>query len=267
MRLRRMALAPRLDQVAILRQIIGHIDGEPVYAICGADSEGAGNGKDGANNGTGKDGSEGGSGNADGGKDDDDEDDDDEDERPPKDPKDYRAWAANRKLQKEAARRRVENKKLREEKEAQAKELEDIKAKDMSELEKAQTASSKAEITIKELNVKNEEMQVELAFLKFPRDKYDWHDAGAALALLDRADLTLNEDGTVDGMTAAIKQLAKTYKFLLKTPGSNDGDESKDKDGKEGNGSTGGSFGNSGGRGGDERKAFQDKAVSRFRLN
>lgn len=262
MRLRRIALAPRLDQVAILRQIIGQVDGEPVYAICGADGEGSGNGDGGANNGDNKN-SKGGSGNDD---DEDEDEDDDDDERPPKDPKEYKAWAEARKLRKEAARRRVAARKAAEERDAALAELEQIKQKDMTDLQKATAEAEKLRATTEQQTKRIEDMQVELAFLKMPRDKFDWHDPGAALTLLTaehRGDLTLNDDGTVDGLDQAVKALAKKHKFLLRTPGT--GGEGEGKGDK--NGSTGGSFGAGGDRNGDANAAYREKAASRFRLS
>lgn len=253
MRLRRIALAPRQDQVAILRQIIGYVGGEPVYPICGADGEGAAGGdggnKDGAN---GKD----GSGSGDTGNDEDDDDEgEDGDDTPPKDPKEYRAWAKNRELAKENARRRVAARKAKEERDAALAELEQIKQKDMSELQKAQTAAAKAEKANEELQSRVEGMQVELAFLKIPRDKHDWHDPGAALTLLmaeHRDSLSLEDDGTVTGLDEAVKALAKKHKYLLKQPG-----------GTNVNGSTGGSVGaGDGGKGGNKK----EEALSRFRF-
>lgn len=250
MRLRRMALAPWQDQVAILRQIIGHVDGEPVYAICGAEGEGSGDG-DGGNKD--RDSSKGDSGSSGTGDDEDDDDDSEDGDHPPKGTKDVKAWYENKKLRDEAARRRV---KAREEKERADKlqaELDAVKQKDMSELQKAQSAALKAEKNSEQLQAKVESMQVELAFLKMPRDKHDWHDPGAALTILmaeHKDSLTLEDDGSVSGLEDAVKALAKKHKFLIKPPAGN------------GNGSTGGSF--SGGDGKNDKGA--EKAVSRFRL-
>jgi hypothetical protein len=261
MRLRRMALAPRLDQVAILRQIIGHVDGEPVYAICGADGEGSGNGDGGgANNGDDKN-SKGGSG-----KDDDEDDDEEDDEAPPKGTKDYKTWYEHKRLRDEAARRRVKAREANERADALQAKLDELEQKDMSDLQKAQADAEKFKATTEQQAKRIEDMQVELAFLKMPREKYDWHDPGAALTLLaaeHRGELTLNEDGTVDGLDQAVKALAKKHKFLLRVPGTNgNGEENGDK-----GGSTGGSFGSGGDRGGDANKAYREKAASRFRLH
>jgi hypothetical protein len=253
MRLRRIALAPRLDQVAILRQIIGHVGGEPVYAICGADGEGSGSGDGGNKDG---DAGKGGSGSGGTGDDDDDDDDgsDDGDDTPPKDPKEYKAWAKTRELAKENAKRRVAARKAREERDAALAELEQFKQKDMSELQKAQSAAAKAEKAVEDLTAKSEKMQVELAFLKMPRDKYDWEDTGVALTLLMTefgGELHLEDDGSVAGLDQAVKDMAKKHKFLLKQPA-----------GAGKNGSTGGNFSGDEGKGGNK----QEEALKRFRI-
>ena len=252
MRLRRIALAPRQDQVAILRQIIGHVDGEPVFVICGAEGEGSGDGDGGNKDG---DADTGGSGSSGTGDDDDEDDDGDEGDTPPKGTKDVKAWYENKKLRDEAARRRV---KAREEKERADKlqaELDAVKQKDMSELQKAQAAAAKAEKANEELQSRVEGMQVELAFLKMPRDKHDWHDPGAALTLLmaeHRDTLTLEDDGTVTGLDEAVKALAKKHKYLLKVATAGNG-----------NGKTGGDVGTGDqGKGGNQGEA----AVKRFRF-
>jgi hypothetical protein len=96
-----------------------------------------------------------------------------------------------------------------------------------------------------------------------PRDKHDWHDPGAALTLLlaeHKDALTLNDDGSVDGLDQAVKALAKKHKFLLRLPGNGDGN------GDKGEGSTGGNFGGNGNGRGDDRKKFQQENASRFRF-
>jgi hypothetical protein len=255
MRQSRNALRPWLDQALILRNNpVGFVDGEPVYPIRGAEGENTGEGEGGT--GSGGDGGGSGTGNADN------DDDDDDDEKPPKDPKQYQEWAKNRQLRKENANRRAKNKELAEELAAKNKELEELKAKDMSDLEKANSALAKLTKTTEEQAAALEEARIKIAFLEIPGDKYTWQDPGAALTLLmtdHRGELSLNDDGTVDGMDKAVKALAKRYQWMLKTPGSGAGEEG------EGKGSTGGSYGSNGDRGsGDARKAFQEQAAKRF---
>lgn len=249
MRQRRIARMPWLGQAMLLRKTpIGYINGEPVFPICGADGEGDDGGDD-----------KGASGSGSGSDDEDDDDDDadgtDKDSRPPKDPKQYQAWLKNKQLSDENAKRRVAAKKAREQRDAALAELEQIKQKDMSELQKAQTSAEKATKERDELQSRVEGMQVELAFLKMPRDKHDWHDPGAALTLLmaeHREALTLEDDGTVTGLDDAVKALAKKHKYLLKVPVTNNG-----------NGGTGGNVGGGdGGKGGNQK----EEALKRFRI-
>lgn len=246
MRLRRIvnvlrsnrAFAPRTSPIAV-------INGKPVYPICGAEGEEGADDKGNDDEGKDKKG-------ADSDLDRDDED-SGSDDQPPSNPKEYKAWLKNQELSRENARRRAKNKELADKLAEQQKQLDELNAKDMSELQKAQAVAARAEKTIEELTAKNQKMQIELAFLKLPREKYDWEDASAALTLLmagHQEDLKLEEDGSVSGLDQAVKDLAKQHKFLLKQPASK-------------NGSTGGDFGK-----GDDGKSGNKKeeAVSRFRF-
>lgn len=249
MRQGRIARMPWLGQAMLLRKTpIGFVHGEPVYPICGSDGEGDGTG-DG-------DGDKGASGSGSGSDSDDDDDEGEAGEKPPKDPKQYQAWLKNQQLSRENASRRAKNKELAEKLAAQQKELDDIKAKDMSDLQKAQTAATKAEQERDELKSRVEGMQVELAFLKMPRDKHDWHDPGAALTLLmaeHRDALTLEDDGSVTGLDQAVKDLAKKHKYLLKAPVTNNG-----------TGGTGSNVGGTNGNGGGGNQ--KEDALKRFRI-
>jgi hypothetical protein len=262
MRLSRIRRLPWLCPAAIPSiSPIGFIAGEPVYPVCGAEGEG-GSGGDGGDDGS--SGGDGGDGDGDKGGD------GDKDDKPPKDPEQYAAWVRVRDLSRENANKRIKNKELTEQLDMAQKELEALRAKDMSNLERANTQVAKLTKTTEEQAASLDEARIKIAFLELPRDKYNWHNPGAALTLLmaeHRSELTLNDDGTVDGMDNAVKALAKTNKFLLVTA-ANSGGSGGDGDGGDGKGSsTGGSYGNNGDRGsGDARKAFQDKAASRFRL-
>jgi hypothetical protein len=59
----------------------------------------------------------------------------------------------------------------------------------------------------------NEDLLIRLEFMA---DKtYSWKDPKAALKLLDASDIEIDDDGDIDGLEDAIKQLAEDYPFLL----------------------------------------------------
>jgi len=242
MRQRRIARMPWLGQAMLLRKTpIAFIDGEPIYPIFGSDGEGNSGGEN-------DDKDAGGSGS---GADDDADDEGDSKEEPPTNPKEYKAWLKNQELSRENASRRRKNRELLDALEARDKELEAIRQKDLTELQKAQTAATKAEKTILELTARLRDQQVELAFLKLPREKYDWESPAAALTLLiaeHGSDLELSDDGSVEGLDKAVKALASKHKFLLKQPAASK------------NGSTGGNFS------GDSGGAQKEDAAKRFRF-
>lgn len=125
---------------------------------------------------------------------------------------------------------------------ARIKELED---KDKSELEKAQADAAAAKKEADELKQNRTDMLTSNAFL-IVKDSPTWHNSSAALALLDKSLITVKEDGTVEGMEAAVKKLAADHPYLVKPAG----DGKDDKDGKNGNQQASGSSNNGGGGGG-----------------
>jgi len=104
---------------------------------------------------------------------------------------------------------------------ARLKEIED---KDKSETEKAKsdaeaalTAKEKADADLVAAQKKNDELQIQIAFLA--SSKYTWHDAGVALQLVNGFGEIEVKDGEVKGLDKAIDKMAKDKPFLVKSGG------------------------------------------------
>lgn len=208
MRKTRGAVSKRLilqiEPIAVLE------NGIPIYPIMGSedDPQEEGNGDD----------DEGDSDDEDG---DEDESDKDEDKKPKRRPKSKETpEQMKRRLNREAK----EHREAREAAEARLREIED---KDKSELEiikrDFEEYKSKHESSEQRIN----DLLIENAFLKLDREKYNWHDPDDVIDKI-RKDVTITEDGEVDGLDDAVKALAKSKPYLLKKK-TEDGDEGDDK--------------------------------------
>jgi len=121
-----------------------------------------------------------------------------------------------------------------EEAEKKAKEYED-KDKDeltktterVTELEKENTALGEA---VNRLRIENE-------FLS--SNKYTWHNPKRALSLIDLSEVSITEDGKVEGLDKALDALAKSDAYLLKT-GKEEEEEPTGPSGSAHNGRKGG---------------------------
>jgi hypothetical protein len=92
-------------------------------------------------------------------------------------------------------------------------ELAQLRDKDMPEIARLQRDNQAAQEQIARQTAQIQEQAVELAFLR--DNKVKWRDGAAALKLLDRANITVGEDGTVDGVKLAAEKLAKQYPFMV----------------------------------------------------
>lgn len=108
---------------------------------------------------------------------------------------------------------------------ARLKELED---KDKSESEKAKAdaqaalaAKEKADADLIAAQKKNDELQIQIAFLA--SNKFTWHDAGVALQLVNGFGEIEVKDGEVKGLDKAIDKMAKDKPFLVKAGGDDAG--------------------------------------------
>lgn len=92
--------------------------------------------------------------------------------------------------------------------------LKQLRDKDMPEMQKLQRDLTEAQNALKELQAANSALVVENAFLQ--DNDYDWHSPAAALRLLDRSKVTVDDQGSVAGMKDALKALATANPFMLK---------------------------------------------------
>jgi hypothetical protein len=185
-------------------------DGTLIYPIMGSedDPEEQGDGDD----------DEGDSDNDDG---DEDESEKDKDEKPKRRPK------SKETPEQKVRRLNAENKARREELEAAQARLREIEDKDKSELEIVKRDFEEYKSKHESSEQRIQDLLVENAFLKLDRDKYNWHDPDDVIDKI-RKDVTITDDGEVDGLEDAVKALAKSKPYLLKKK-AEDGEEGDDK--------------------------------------
>lgn len=92
-------------------------------------------------------------------------------------------------------------------------ELKQLKEKDMPALEKANRDLTEMTARTEKAEGDLSQARLENAFLK--DNKYKWKDPDAALKLADLSKVEVLEDGTVNGLTAALEALAKSKPYLL----------------------------------------------------
>lgn len=125
-------------------------------------------------------------------------------------------------LSQENARRRNENKTLRQQLEAAnvaKKALEDKEKSDLDrvtgDLEAATAKSTALETRLRDLALEN-------AFLA--SNKHQWRDPKIALRLADLSEVKIDDEGEVEGLDKALDKLAKDHVYLLKPKDDDDAD-------------------------------------------
>ena len=95
-------------------------------------------------------------------------------------------------------------------------ELKKLKLKDLPDAEKVAAELKEAQDSASTYKSKYESMARTNAFLRTSGDlKIAWKNSTAALKLAELADLTINDDDSVDGITDAVKDLAKEHPYLV----------------------------------------------------
>lgn len=89
-----------------------------------------------------------------------------------------------------------------------------LRDKDMPQMQKLERDLTEAQAMATAAAEANSALRVENAFLV--DNTYDWHSPQAALQLLDRSKVTVDDQGTVSGMKDALKALATSHPFMLK---------------------------------------------------
>lgn len=187
-------------------------NGTPIYPIMGSDPESQDGSEDEDPDGDGDDAED----------EDDSEQDEDSDKKSkrrskPKETPDQMRRRLNREAKEHREAREAAEAKLREIEDADKTELE-IARRDLEELK------AKYEKVPETLN----NLRIENAFLKLPN--YAWHDPEDVLEFVRKSpDVTIEDDGTVDGLESFVKNLAKRKPYLLKA--------SEDEEEEQGSGS------------------------------
>lgn len=225
-------------------------DGTPIYPIMGSedDPQEGGDGDDDEEDSEDEDGDEDESGK-------------DKDEKPKRRPKSKETpEQMKRRLNREAK----EHREAREAAEAKLREIED---KDKSELEIAKRDLAELQEKFDKVPETMNNLRIENAFLRLDRDKYNWHDPSDALdRILKDPDVTLNEDGSVEGLEDAVKALAKSKPYLLKKKDADDGEEEDKGKRRPPRGPSGASLGGPKSPKGDQKAQRADELKKKYKL-
>lgn len=211
------------------------VNGSPLWPVMGSDGD--------------DDGSEGDDSDSDGDKDSDKDGDGDKDKGTEK-PKEESALA---KLQNQFEAIKKQLSESDKKKAAAEKKISELESKDLSDLEKAKKDLAEKEAEGAKLSGAFRQLAIDNAFLKASqRLKIQWHDPDVAQAAAKLGSLEIGDDGTVEGIDDAVKNLAKASPFLV-NKGTKEEDEEadgKDKKGvKKGASGSGVGSGQNGGKG------------------
>lgn len=94
------------------------------------------------------------------------------------------------------------------------KKLSEIEKAKLGDLELAKTERDEAVKMVTNLEKVVHDLRVENAFHR--ENKYTWHDPADALSALNMANVSIGEDGTVEGLKAAIDDVAKRKPHFVK---------------------------------------------------
>lgn len=226
---------------------IGHVHGRPVYPVYGADNDGDDNDSSGTDDTGGKDDDD------DGSSEEDDDPDDDKDDTNKGKRKDRAAHNSTNAMRRELGKLR----KAAAEREKADREAE-LKTK--SDVDRAVAEREDLQKKIDDLQPKYQNVLTELEIIKASgRLKLVWNDLEDVLSdkTLRKA-IETNEDGELEGVDEALKDLAKRKKhFLASKKDDSDEDSGRNNNGKP-RGSTGANVGNGGGKK-DNRTADRER--------
>jgi minor structural protein GP20 len=131
-------------------------------------------------------------------------------------------------------------------------ELKKLRDKDLPEAEKMKRDFEASQQQVQTLQKTNSDLAVRVAFLE--DNTYSWHDPKTALKLVDFDQIQIDGDGKVSGMKDALKALATSHPYLVKTEVDNGGGKTTPP------GTAAGNNGTSSG----SNKAKADQLTSRF---
>lgn len=116
-------------------------------------------------------------------------------------------------------------------------ELKQLRDKDLPEAEKLKKDFAETQQQLADLQDANKQLALKNAFLE--DNSYTWHNPKRALSLVDLSQVEINADGTVSGLKDALKALATSDAYLLKT----EAETPENKPGGTAPGNNGGSVG------------------------
>lgn len=109
--------------------------------------------------------------------------------------------------------------KRREEAEQQLRQIRD---KDLPEAEKLKRDFTEVSARVTDLESSLKKTRIENAFLK--ANKFKWQDPEVALAVADMSAVTIDDEGHVTGLEAALERLAKSKPWMLDKSGESSDD-------------------------------------------
>ena len=140
----------------------------------------------------------------------------------------------------EVKRRRREARELKTANAELKARLDELEAKDKTDLENATTRLAKFEEQLAQMTEALNEARIKNTFLT--ANTYTWHNPDRAWRMLDLAEVEINDDGTVEGLEDAIKALAESDPYLIKKANAaQDDDDTDDTDDGKGAVATGNS--------------------------
>lgn len=110
--------------------------------------------------------------------------------------------------------------------------LEALENKDKPETDLLKKENETLKSTNESLSEDLRSARLQIAFLQ--DNTYEWHSPGRALKLADLTDVEIDDDGTVNGLKAALDALAKSDPYLVKAKDEKSKDEDKDQPKKTG---------------------------------
>lgn len=98
--------------------------------------------------------------------------------------------------------------------------LKELEERDLGEQEKVVKERDELKTENEVLSTGLQELRIENSFLT--DNTYTWHNPARALKLVDLSEVAIKEDGSVEGLKAALDKLAKSDPYLIKTQDSTD---------------------------------------------
>lgn len=97
------------------------------------------------------------------------------------------------------------------------KKLKDAEDAELGELDKAKKLVETLQSELEAAQAAVKTLKLQVAMLQ--DDSYDWHDRSDVLSVLEHDEtVTIDDDGNVEGVKAALKKLATSKPYLVKTP-------------------------------------------------